>query len=331
MYNLYVWYEYYGEPSVGPGGVLLGDKMSVRPNTDAGGFNVDAYERITLNIYDMNLSIDYDDQVIRSTSSNVQNITYRASEIYPQISDISRYAGKWIRNINDFPHIISEGSGQAKISSSSKLVAEEDNEYYDYTIYITNVFWAEGYLSEDSRHPDEWIGRIVPGSRCGIDAQTYRPNNTTDQLRWYSTYCVYSKYQGVDDIDPVGCNYTPPNPKAGEFVTINVDRGTGTGIIERNSITNILEYSIDNGKTWTEGWQINLPTNATNFQGRVRTKWGSFTSPNWYYGPKVTLEPASTIYTSQTGTIRPLTPYPCVANTIRSNIVTKYAVSGVIR
>ena len=333
MYNLYVTYMYNGVAGVGPGGILLGDHMSVRTNTDAGGFNVDAYERITLNIYDMNLSIDYDDQVIRSTSSNVQNITYRASEIYPQISDISRYAGKWIRNVNHFPHMGSEGSGQAKISSNSKLVAEELPDYYDYTIYITNVFWAEGYLSEDSRHPDEWIGRLMPGTYRGIRVSDRKlnPNISSDQAEFYSNYVIYYQYKGLDDIDPNGCNYTPSNPKAGQFVTINVDRGTGTGLIPRNSITNIVEYSIDNGRTWQEGWQINIPSDATNFQGRVHTKYGGYTSPNYYYGPKLTLEPASTIYTSYNGAIRTLTPYPCVANTIRSNMVTKYAVSGVIR
>ena len=323
---------YNGVAGIGPGGIQLSsDVGSIDENCDALIGLLDAYNLITLNIYDLNLSIDYDDEFIRSTSSNVQNITYRVSEVYPQISDISKYAGKWIRNLSQYPQTIGRYSGQARISSSSKIIAQDRKDHYDYTVYVTNVYWIEGYLSEDSRYPDEWIGRLMPGTYRGNRVSDRKPSNTSDQAEFYSNYVVYYQYKGSDDIDPNSCNYTPSNPKAGQFVTINVDRGTGTGLIPRNSITNIVEYNIDNGRTWQEGWQINIPSDATNFQGRVHAKYGGYTSPNYYYGPKLTLEPASTIYVSYNGAIRTLTPYPCVANSIRSNIQTKYMVNGVIR
>ena len=139
----------------------------------------------------------------------------------------------------------------------------------------------------------------------------------------------------TDNIDPYSISY-PNTFKSGDQINITISprssRYGGTFYYQ-------YQYSPNSGSTWIDienttdtSILFTTPTDLTSFIARVKVSdtWG-FTSNDWITGNLVSVTPSSTIYTSYNGAIRTLTPYPCVANSIRSNIQTKYMVNGVIR
>lgn len=196
---------------------------------------------------------------------------------------------------------------------------------YRVNIYCTNLDIYSSVLTKGrSRY-----------SHNSLDSNEYPKNEFRDEYQGV----FYYEYLGSGNFGIDSITYSSNNLVENSYINVILHRSRPYDSVSGCYVYADIEVSYD-GRTWTRvsGREqirnssitfrnVHIPEGATSFQARYKHP-----DPYGYvYGPLLTVQKASTIFAGINGAVRGVIPYPCVANTIRSNIVTKYAVNGVIR